>query len=118
LVEGIILLSSIFVLLLVMKKVNVLRTLSFGGRIEKDFRECYIISYPKKAELHNKKEVFDIDLDDFFEQNPQLKGKIPVERRRGISSMDPSDIQVELQERKKIARKYSGFERVKAKRKH
>lgn len=92
---------SIFILLFIIKKFNVLKVLSYGGRIERDFQGCYIISYPKSAELHNKGEAFDIDIDEFFELNPKLKGKIPIEKRLGIRDNNSLSVEIELKERKK-----------------
>ncbi|WP_419677425.1 hypothetical protein ACN2EN_06125 [Aliarcobacter lanthieri] len=112
-----ILIISIFIMLFVIKKYNVLRTISYGGRVEHDFSECYIISYPKKDELHNKGEVFDIDVEEFFKLNPKLKGKIPIEKREGIKSTDSLDVQIEIKERKKIKQKYSKLTRQKGKKK-
>lgn len=102
-----IMIISIFILLFILKKYNVLKILSYGGRLEKDFQGCYIISYPKSAELHNKGEAFDIDINEFFELNPKLKGKIPVEKRLGIRDNDALSVEMELKERKKIEKKYS-----------
>lgn len=107
----------IFVMLVIVKKFNVLKTISQGGKIEKDFKGCYIISYPKKAELHNKGEIFDINLEEFFELNPKLKGKIPVEKREGLKSTDEIDVKIELKERRKIKQKYSKLTKQKEKKK-
>lgn len=104
--ETTILIILIFIMLFIVSRFNVLRVLSQAGKINADFKDCYIISYPKKAELHNKGEVFDIDLDEFFELNPKLKGKIPIEKREGIKSTNELDVKMELQERKKIRQKY------------
>jgi|GEM_PF-1134000 len=105
--RDIVIMISIFIMLFVMKKYNVLRVFSYGGRVENDFSDCFIISYPKRDELHNKGEVFDIDVEEFFKLNPKLKGKIPIEKRDGIKSLDTADIQMEINERNKIREKYS-----------
>ena len=47
------------------------------------------------------------DLDEFFELNPKLKGKIPVEKREGIDSSNPDALKRELAERKRLKEKYS-----------
>ncbi|MFV7790440.1 hypothetical protein ACNSOP_09675 [Aliarcobacter lanthieri] len=113
-----ILIISILIMLFVIKKYNVLRTISYGGRLERDFRDCYIISYPKKDELHNKGEVFDINIDEFFKLNPKLKGKIPIEKRQGIKSLDTLDIKLEIKERDRIKQKYSHLSKQKSKKKN
>ncbi|MBL3519991.1 hypothetical protein H0A43_05860 [Arcobacter lanthieri] len=113
-----ILIISILIMLFVIKKYNILRTISYGGRLERDFRDCYIISYPKKDELHNKGEVFDINIDEFFKLNPKLKGKIPIEKRQGIKSLDALDIKLEIKERDRIKQKYSHLTKQKSKKKN
>lgn len=115
--DSVIIIISIFILLFILKKYNVLKIISQGGRIESDFQGCYIISYPKSAELHNKGEAFDIDIDEFFKLNPKLKGKIPVEKRLGIKDNDALSVELELKEREKIAKKYSAPRKQKAKKK-
>lgn len=115
--DSIVIIISIFFMLFVIKKFNVLRFLSYKGRLERDFSDCYIISYPKKAELHNKGDIFDIDLDEFFKLNPKLKGKIPVEKREGLKSLDPEDIRMEMIDRESIRQKYSKIKKEKFKRK-
>ena len=70
------LLYQFLFLFILKKKFNVLKQIAYGGRLESDFQGCYIISYPKSAELHNKGQAFDIDIDEFFRLNPKLKGKI------------------------------------------
>jgi len=116
-IEIYIIMISIFIMLFVMKKYNILRIFSYGGRIEDDFSDCYIISYPKRDELHNKGEVFDIDVEEFFNLNPKLKGKIPIEKREGIKSLDTADINMEILERNKIREKYSRAAKEKEKQK-
>lgn len=108
-----ILIFLIFLMLYIVKKYNVLSILSYSGKIDSDFKECYIISYPKKAELHNKGEIFDINLEEFYRLNPKLKGKIPVEKREGIKSADEYDIKKEIAQRKIIQDKYKQFSRPK-----
>ncbi|MDN5105154.1 hypothetical protein O8C79_07615 [Aliarcobacter butzleri] len=89
-------------------KYDIFKSLATRGVIEKDFSQCYILSYPKRAELHNKGEIYQIkDLDEFFELNPKLKGKIPVEKRQGIDSSNPDALKKELEERKRLKEKYS-----------
>lgn len=101
-IDTTIIIISIFVFLFILKKFNVLKQIAYGGRVESDFQGCYIISYPKSAELHNKGQAFDIDIDEFFRLNPKLKGKIPIEKRLGIRENDSLSVEMELKERKKI----------------
>lgn len=116
-IDATIIIISIFVMLFILNRFNVLKNLSYNGRLESDFQGCYIISYPKKAELHNKGEAFDIDIDEFFRLNPKLKGKIPIEKRLGIRDTDALSIEMELKERKKIDNKYAKIVREKDKKK-
>ena len=83
-------------------KYDIFKSLATRGVIEKDFSQCYILSYPKRAEIYQIK-----DLDEFFELNPKLKGKIPVEKRQGIDSSNPDALKRELEERKRLKEKYS-----------
>ncbi|OCL86990.1 hypothetical protein AAX26_01298 [Aliarcobacter thereius] len=112
-----ILIFLIFLMLYILKKFNVFAILSYGGKIDSDFKECYIIKYPKKAELHNKGSIFEIDVDEFFRLNPKLKGKIPVEKREGLQSADEYEIRKEIKERKIIQEKYKKLSRQKPKKK-
>ena len=114
-IETTIIIISIFVFLFILKKFNVLKHIAYGGRLESDFQGCYIISYPKSAELHNKGQAFDIDIDEFFRLNPKLKGKIPIEKRLGIRDNDSLSVEMELKERKKIEKKYSNITKQKPK---
>ena len=52
--------------------------------LEKDFKGCYILRYPNRVEFHNKGQTYLIDFDDFFEQNPKLKGKIKIIDNKNI----------------------------------
>lgn len=104
----------LFIVFLITYKYDIFKTLSSKGQIEKDFSQCYILSYPKKAELHNKGQIFQIeDLDEFFELNPKLKGKIPIEKREGINTSDANAVQQEIYDRKKIREKYSRRKKIK-----
>ena len=116
-IDTTIIIISIFVFLFILKKFNVLKHIAYGGRVESDFQGCYIISYPKSAELHNKGQAFDIDIDEFFRLNPKLKGKIPIEKRLGIRKNDTFSLEMEIKERKKIDRKYSNITKQKLKKK-
>ena len=116
-IDTTIIIILIFVLLFILKKFNVLKQISYGGRLESDFQGCYIISYPKSAELHNKGQAFDIDIDEFFRLNPKLKGKIHIEKRIGIRKNDTISLEMEIKERKKIDRKYSNITKQKLKKK-
>lgn len=95
-------------------KYDIFKTLASKGVIEKNFSQCYILSYPKRTELHNKGEIYEIkDLDEFFELNPKLKGKIPVEKREGIDASDPDAVKKEFEARKRLREKYSKFKKKK-----
>jgi hypothetical protein len=92
----------------VIYKYDIFKSLSTKGVIEKDFSQCYILNYPRRIELHNKGVVYEIkDLDEFFELNPKLKGKIPIEKREGINASDPDAVKKEFEERKRLKEKYS-----------
>lgn len=46
-------------------------------KINKKFKDCFIIVYPNHFEFHNKKNIYLIpNLEDFYKLNPKLKGKI------------------------------------------
>src|SRR5574344_1505965 len=108
---------SIVIFLFILKKFNVLKQIAYGRRHENYFQGCYIISYPKSAELHNKGQAVDIDIDEFFRLNPKLKGKSPIEKRLGIRENDSLSVEMELKERKKIEKKYSNITKQKPKKK-
>lgn len=89
-------------------KYDIFKSLATRGVIEKDFSQCYILSYPKRAELHNKGEIYQIkDLDEFFELNPKLKGKIEVIERPEIDTKNPFEVRKEVEERKKIHTRFN-----------
>lgn len=98
--------TSIFVVGYMIFKFDIFKKLSRKGVIEKDFKGCYILKYPKQTELHNKDNVYKIDLEEFFRLNPRLKGKIPVIDRPEIDFTKPNAKKEELEERRKIREKY------------
>lgn len=83
-------------------KYDLFKKLSKGGTIDKDFKGCYILKYPNRVEFHNKKEMYIIDFDEFFELNPKLKGKVRVIERPLLNELDPEAVQKEIQIRKEI----------------
>ena len=97
----------IFVIGFMVFKHDVVKKLGRSGIIEKDFSRCYILKYPKKAEFHNKDLVYEIDVDEFFELNPKLKGKIEVIERPEIDTKNPFEVRKEIEERKEIHSKFS-----------
>ena len=97
----------IFIIAYMIFKFDFLKSLSKKGIIDKNFRGCYILKYPKHAELHNKDIIYKIDVDEFFRLNPKLKGKIPVIERPELDVTNPHAKQEELEERKKIREKYA-----------
>ena len=70
--------------------------------LEKDFKNCYILKYPNRVEFHNKGQMYLIDFDEFFEQNPKLKGKIKIIERPLLDKTDREAIQKEIDFRKEI----------------
>lgn len=96
----------IFIVGYLIFKNDVVKKLGRSGVIEKDFSGCYILKYPRKAEFHNKDLVYEIDVDEFFELNPKLKGKIEVIERPDIDTKNPFAIREEVIERKKIKSKF------------
>jgi hypothetical protein len=73
--------------------------------LEKDFKGCYILRYPNRVEFHNKGQTYLIDFDDFFEQNPKLKGKIKIIDRPLLDVTNHEAIQKELEFRKEFRKK-------------
>lgn len=99
--------SILFIIGYMIFKFDFFKKLSRRGVIEKDFRGCYILKYPKQAELHNKGLVYKIDVEEFFKFNPKLKGKIPVIERPDLDVTNPNAKKEELEERRKIREKYA-----------
>ena len=83
-------------------KYDLLKKLAKSGTIEKDFKGCYILKYPNRVEFYNKNEMYLIDIDEFFELNPKLKGKIKIIERPLLNELDPEAVQKEIQIRKEI----------------
>ncbi|MDZ7819022.1 MAG: hypothetical protein U5K55_10590 [Aliarcobacter sp.] len=88
-------------------KYDIFKSLAKNGIINKDFSECYILKYPKNAELHNKNFIYKIDIEEFFKLNPKLKGKIKVIERPEIDSTKAGSVKKELEERKKIKEEFN-----------
>lgn len=97
----------IFIIAYIIFKFDFSKKLARKGIIEKDFRGCYILKYPKHAELHNKDVIYKIDMDNFFKLSPKLKGKIPVIERPDLDVTNPNAKKEELEERRKIREKYA-----------
>ena len=83
-------------------KYGLFKKLAKSGTIEKDFKGCYILKYPNRVEFHNKNEMYLIDVDEFFELNPKLKGKIKIIERPLIDICNSEAVQKEIEFRKEI----------------
>lgn len=81
--------------------------ISKNGIINKDFSECYILKYPKHAELHNKTSIYKIDIEEFFKLNPKLQGKIKIIERPELDSTKAGSVREELEERKRIKEEFN-----------
>ncbi len=92
----------IFVIGYLIFKYDIFKKLSHSGVINKDFSNCYILKYPKYAELHNKDLIYKIDIDEFFELNPKLKGKIKIIERPEIDATKVNAVREEVEARRKI----------------
>lgn len=92
----------IFIIAYIIFKFDFSKKLARKGIIEKDFRGCYILKYPKHAELHNKELVYKIDIDEFFELNPKLKNKIKVIERPEVDGTKVNAVREEVEARRKI----------------
>lgn len=88
-------------------KNDLLKLLSNQGVIDKDFNSCYILKYPRYAELHNKNLVYKINIEEFFELNPRLKGKIKIIERPELDSTKADAVRIEVEERKRIKEEYN-----------
>jgi hypothetical protein len=88
-------------------KNDLLKLLSNQGVIDKDFNSCYILKYPRHAELHNKNLVYKINIEEFFELNPRLKGKIKIIERPELDSTKADAVKIEVEERKRIKEEYN-----------
>lgn len=95
----------IFIIAYIIFKFDFSKKLARKGIIEKDFRGCYILKYPKHAELHNKDVIYKIDMDNFFKLNPKLKGKIPVIERPDLDVTNPNAKKRRVRREKKNKRK-------------
>ncbi|MFY9089175.1 hypothetical protein [Arcobacter aquimarinus] len=93
---------SIFTMGYLIFKYDIFKRLAEKGIINKDFSDCYILKYPKHAELHNKDMVYKIDFDEFFRLNPKLKGKITVIERPEVDSTKAFAVKEEVEARRKI----------------
>ncbi len=83
-------------------KYDLLKKLAKPGTIEKDFKGCYILKYPNRVEFYNKNEMYLIDIDEFFELNPKLKGKIKIIERPLIDMYNSEAVQKEIEFRKEM----------------
>lgn len=88
-------------------KNDLLKLLSNQGVIDKDFSSCYILKYPRHAELHNKNLVYKINIEEFFELNSRLKGKIKIIERPELDATKADAVKLEVAERKKIKEEYN-----------
>lgn len=88
-------------------KNDLLKLLSNQGVIDKDFSSCYILKYPRYAELHNKNLVYKINIEEFFELNSRLKGKIRIIERPELDATKADAVKLEVAERKKIKEEYN-----------
>ena len=94
-------------------KYDVSKRLTRTRILEKDFKGCYILRYSNRVEFHNKGQTYLIDFEDFFEQNPKLKGKIKIQNVYKIKIIDRplldvtnhGAIQQELEFRKEFRKK-------------
>lgn len=75
--------------------------------MDKNFNNCYILKYPKYAELHNKNIVYKIDIEEFFSLNVKLKGKIKIIERPEIDSTKSDAVKNEVAERKRIREEFN-----------
>jgi hypothetical protein len=98
----------IFVIAYLIFKNDLFNLLANSGIIEKDFSSCYILKYPKHAELHNKNLVYRIDIEEFFKLNPKLKGKIKVIERPEVDTTKVGAVKAEVEERQKIKDEFYG----------
>ena len=92
----------IFMIGYVILKYDIFKKLGSLGTVDKDFKNCYILKYPNRAEFHNKGEMYLIDVDEFFELNPKLKGKIKVIERPLLDGTNRDAIYQEIEFRKKL----------------
>lgn len=81
-------------------KYDIFKRLASPGVL--DFKNCYILKYPNRAEFHNKGEMYLIDVDEFFELNPKLKGKIKLIERPLLDGTSRDAILKEIEFRKEI----------------
>jgi len=96
----------IFFIAYLIFKNDIFKLLSKSGIIEKDFTGCYILKYPKYAELHNKDLIYKINIEDFFNLNPKLIGKIKIIDRPEVDGTKVGAVKEEMEERKRIKNKF------------
>ena len=105
--EDIFYIFSVFIVTyFIFKHYDVLKMFSYPSVIDKDFSSCYILKYPKYAEFHNKNNFYTIDIEDFFETNPKLKGKIKVIERPDYDRKDIDAVRAEIAQRRKIKEEF------------
>ena len=105
--EEIFYITSSFLFGYLLFKYDIFKSLSKNGIINKDFSECYILKYPKHAELHNKTSIYKIDIEEFFKLNPKLQGKIKIIERPELDSTKAGSVREELEERKRIKEEFN-----------
>lgn len=105
--EEIFYITSSFLFGYLLFKYDIFKSLSKNGVINKDFSECYILKYPKHAELHNKTSIYKIDIEEFFKLNPKLQGKIKIIERPELDSTKAGSVREELEERKRIKEEFN-----------
>ena len=88
-------------------KYDIFKSLGKNGIINKDFSECYILKYPKHAELHNKAFIYKINIEEFFKLNSKLQGKIKIIERPEVDSTKAGSVREELEERKRIKKEFN-----------
>lgn len=96
----------IFVIGYLIFKYDIFKKLNRSAVIEKDFSSCYILKYPKYAEFHNKDLAYKIDVEDFFELNPKLKGKVKIIERPEVDGTKVYAVREEVEARRKIKEEF------------
>lgn len=92
----------IFVIGYTIFKYDLFKAIIRAKTIKKDFTECYILKYPTYTEFHNRGLIYFIDLDEFFELNPKLKGKIKIIERPAFDNTSIEQVRNEVKARREI----------------
>lgn len=95
---------TIFSIGYLISKNNVFDSISNRRTIDKNFKHCYIFKYPNHAEFHNKGDIYQINLEEFFYKNPKYASKIKIIERPLFDSKNLFAVKKEIAERKKIIR--------------